>query len=89
MCVLALKQLIGGGVLQHLGHRAQVTPVVRVQLPSGRHVDDAEAVGGHDGRVHVAVVQQVAYDLPDRKAAASLAAATRAAKERAAETLRL
>lgn len=72
MCVLALEQLVGGGVLQHLGHGAQVTPVIRVQLPSGRHVDDAEAVGGHDGRVHVAVVQQVAYNLAERTVAESL-----------------
>ena len=58
-----LKQLVGGCVLQHLGHGAQVAALVRVQLTTGRHVNDVEAVRRHDGGVHVAVVQQVSYDL--------------------------
>ena len=66
---LPLKQLVGGGVLQHLGHGAQVAALVRVQLPAGRHVDDVEAVRRHDGGVHVAVVQQVADDLGGGNAA--------------------
>ena len=34
VCVLALKQLIGSGVLEHLCHRSQVTTLVYVKLPS-------------------------------------------------------
>lgn len=64
MCILALKQLIGSSMLQHLRHGSQVTALVHVELPSGRHVDDVEAVRGHDGGVHVAVVKQVSYNLP-------------------------
>lgn len=64
MVALVLEQLVGGGVLQHLGHGAQVPPLVRVQLPARRHVNDVEAVWSHDGRVHVAVVEQVPHNLP-------------------------
>lgn len=61
--VVPQEHLIGRGVLQHLGDGAQVPPLVCGQLTSGRQVDDVKGVGRHDGRIHVAVVQQVTHDL--------------------------
>lgn len=50
-------------MLQHLGHRPQVSALFGGQLTPGRHLDDVEGVGRHDGWVHVAVIQQVPHDL--------------------------
>lgn len=61
--IVPQEHLVGGSVLQHLGHRAQVPPLLSGQLTSGRHLDDVEGIWRHDGWVHVAVIQQVAHDL--------------------------
>lgn len=50
-------------MLQHLGDRTQVPPLLSGQLAAGRHLDDVEGIGRHDGRVHVAVIQKVPHDL--------------------------
>ena len=63
MGVVSQEHLIGGSVLQHLGDRAQVSPLLCGQLTTRRHLDDVKGIGCHDGRVHVAVIQQVPHDL--------------------------
>lgn len=50
-------------MLQHLGNGAQVAPLVSGQLTSRRHVDDVKGVRRYNGRVHVAVIQQVTNNL--------------------------
>lgn len=65
--VVSQKHLIGGGVLQHLGDGAQVSPLLGGQLAAGRHLDDVKGIGRHDGRVHVAVIQEVPHDLKQRQ----------------------
>lgn len=61
--VVSQKHLVGGSVLQHLGNRSQVSALLSGQLTPRRHLNDVEGVRGHDGRVHVAVIQQVPHDL--------------------------
>lgn len=61
--VVSQKHLVGGGVLQHLGDRAQVSSLLCGQLTPSRHLNDIEGIGCHDGRVHVAVIQEVPYNL--------------------------
>lgn len=50
-------------MLQHLGHRAQVSSLLRGQLAPRRHLDDVEGIWCDDGRVHVAVIQEVPHNL--------------------------
>lgn len=61
--VVAQEHLVGGGVLQHLRHGAQVSPLLRGQLTARRHLDDVEGVGRHDGGVHVAIIQKITHNL--------------------------
>lgn len=63
MGVVSQEHLIGGGVLQHLGDRAQVSPLLGGQLATRRHLDDVKGIGCHDGWVHVAVIQEVPHNL--------------------------
>lgn len=67
MCILALKALVGSGVLKHLCHGTQVTTLVNVKLTSSCHVDDVKPIWCHNGWVHVAIVQQVSYNLALKK----------------------
>lgn len=57
-------------MLQHFGHGAQAAALLGVQRGPRRDVHDVEAVGGHHGRVHEAVVEQVPHDLGHRTAGA-------------------
>jgi hypothetical protein len=52
-------------VLKNLGHRPQVSPLVRVDLTSSCHVDDVKAIRSHDSWVHVPIVQEVSNNLGD------------------------
>ena len=65
--VVSEEHLVGGGVLQHLGNGAQVSPLLSGQLAPRRHLDDVEGIRGHDGWVHVAVIQEVPHNLESRK----------------------
>lgn len=68
VCVVSQEHLIGCSVLQHLGHRAQVSALLGGQLTASRHLDDVEGVRRHNGRVHVAVIQKVPHNLKNRTA---------------------
>lgn len=57
-------------MLQDFGHGAQAAALLGVQRGPRRDVHDVEAVGGHHGRVHEAVVEQVPHDLGHRTAGA-------------------
>lgn len=50
-------------MLKDLGHRSQVSPLVRIDLTTGRHVDDIKAVWSYDSWVHVPIVQEVPNNL--------------------------
>lgn len=59
----SMEVFVGSGMLQHAGNGAQDVALFRLQSRAGRTVHHVEAVRGHDGRVHVAVVDQVTDDL--------------------------
>lgn len=55
--------LVGSGVLQHAGNGAQDEALLRLQARTCQPVNHIKPIWGHDGRVHVAVVDQVPNDL--------------------------
>lgn len=63
MGIVPEEHLIGGSMLQHLGYRAQVSPLLSGQCSTCRHLDDVKGVRRHDGWVHVAIIQEVPHDL--------------------------
>lgn len=65
MLVFSFKQLVGGRMLKDLGHRSQVSPLVRVDLTTGCHVDNIKAIRSYDSWVHVPIVQEVSNNLSD------------------------
>lgn len=64
--VVSQEHLIGGGVLQHLGDRAQVPSLLGGQLAPRRHLNDVKGIRRHDGWVHVTVIQEVPHNLKSR-----------------------
>lgn len=67
MVPVSVEVLVGGGVLQRAGHRAQDVALLRLQGRAGGAIHNVEPVRGHDGRVHVAVVDQVTNNLRGRR----------------------
>lgn len=67
MGIVSQKHLIGGGVLQHLGDGAEVSSLLGGQLATRRHLDDVKGIRSHNGRVHVAVIQEVPHNLKKSK----------------------
>lgn len=54
---------VGGAELQDLGDGAQISTLVGRQSFLSADVDNIKGIWRHDGRVDVAVVQQVAHNL--------------------------
>lgn len=63
---LSVEVLVGGGVLQHAGDGTQDVALLWLQGGAGRTVHHVETVRSHDGRVHVAIVDQVTNNLDER-----------------------
>lgn len=64
---VSVEEFVGGGVLQHAGNGAQDVSLLWLQGGACRPVHHVETVGSHDGGVHVAVVDQVTYNLGGRR----------------------
>lgn len=58
-----MEEFVGGGVLQHAGDGAQDVSLLWLQGGARRPVHHIETVRSHDGGVHVAIVDQVTYNL--------------------------
>lgn len=72
MGAVALEVLVGSSVLQDAGDGAQGAALVGQQAGAGGELQHVKAVRGHDGRVHVAIVQQVSHNLRGQVAEAAL-----------------
>ena len=60
---VSLEVLVGGSLLEEAGHGAQDSALLGQQDGAGGAVHHVEALWSHDGRIHVAVVDQITYNL--------------------------
>lgn len=60
---VSMEVFVGGGVLQHAGDGAQDVTLLRLQGGAGGPVHHVKTIGSHNGRVHVAIVDQVTDNL--------------------------
>lgn len=64
---VSVEVFVGGGVLQHAGDGAQDVTLLWLQGGASRPVHHVKTVRSHDGRVHVAIVDQVTDNLRERE----------------------
>lgn len=60
---ISVEVFVGGGVLQHAGDGAQDVTLLWLQGGTSGPLHHIETVWSHDGRVHVAIVDQVTDNL--------------------------
>lgn len=66
MVSVFVEVFIGGSMLQHAGDGAKDVTLLRLQAGAGRSVHHVETIRSNDGRVHVAIIDQVSYNLEQR-----------------------
>lgn len=60
---VSVEVFVGGGVLQHACNGAQEVAHIWLQGGTGRTLQHVEPVRRHHGWVHVAIIDQVTYNL--------------------------
>ncbi len=63
---VSVEVFVGGGVLQHAGNRAQDVTLLRLQGGASGPVHHVKTIRSHNGRVHVAIIDQVTNNLRER-----------------------
>lgn len=66
MVSVAMEVFVGGAVLQHPGDGSQDVALLWLQGGANRSVHYVKTIRSYDGWVHVAIVDQVTYNLKEQ-----------------------